>query len=394
MNDAIDKIQFSDDADLDAERDPEDLGRAQSTGGGPAKPHKPFPLMKLMGGIGAVSVVLVVGAVGLVKVLQQPKQSQDQFGSVPQPQMAAGANVQPATQGGIAQIGAPCAPNGLMAQSPTGIVYCQAGVWAQGNVGAVQSAQGQAPLPQGQFPQQTSSNMAPQGTQNSTTSPNAPVTNQFATTQQQVGNDVNPVGPVPHRVGPADAAQPAQTSGATGQQASASTVTADHAPQAASGDVATQLAAMQATIAELQKQLAGKNVRPAAKSAARAKNGTQKAVPVQAASADTAEQDEGETTVAPAPRHDRVARATRHTKKTASSGDKSKPDTSYVVTGMIGTRAFITKKGSNDVNPDSTVSVGDTLDDGRKVLSVDPKTKRVWLSGNQYISTGSAGGDE
>ncbi|HEP6430561.1 TPA: hypothetical protein VDB83_004884 [Burkholderia cenocepacia] len=390
MNDAIDTIRFSDDSDHDSERDPEDLVRAQPTGGGPAKPHKPFPLMKLMGGIGAVSVVLVVGAVGLAKVLQQPKQSQDQFGSVPQPQMAAGANVQPP----LAQIGAPCAPNGLIAQAASGRAFCMSGVWAQGDTAGPLAPQGQAPLPQGQYAQQAASSMAPQGQQVAATVANAPVGNQFATTQQQVGGDANPIGPVPHRTGPADVVQPVQTGGASGQQTSATTAAADHATQAASSDVATQLAAMQATIAELQKQLAGKGARPVSKSAAHAKKETQKAAPVQTASADDAEQGDGETTVATAPHRERATRAKAHAKKTASTADKSKPDTSYVVTGMIGTRAFITKKGGNDVNPDSTVAVGDTLDDGRKVLSVDPKTKRVWLSGNQYISTGGAGGDE
>ncbi|MEX3555121.1 MAG: hypothetical protein VB131_00295 [Burkholderia gladioli] len=388
MNDAIDTIRFSEDSDHDSERDPEDLTRAQPTGGGPAKPHKPFPLMKLMGGIGAVAVVLVVGAVGLAKVLQQPKQ-QDQFVSVPQPQMGAGANVPP-----LAQIGAPCAPNGLMAQSATGIAYCQGGVWVQGNPGAVQAGQGQAPLPQGQFAQQAPSSMTPQGQQIAATAPSAPVANQFASPQQQVGNDANPIGPVPHRSGPADAVQQVQAGGTSVQQAAATTAAVDHAPQAASSDVATQLAAMQATIAELQKQLAGKSARPVTKSAVHAKREAQKAAAVQAASADEAEQGDGEATAATAPHRERATRAKPHAKKGSSAADKGKPDTSYVVTGMIGTRAFITKKGGNDVNPDSTVAVGDTLDDGRKVLSVDPKTKRVWLSGNQYISTGSAGSDE
>ncbi|WP_334043557.1 hypothetical protein [Burkholderia ambifaria] len=390
MNDAIDTIRFSEDSDHDDERDPEDLARAQPTGGGPAKPHKPFPLMKLMGGIGAVSVVLVVGAVGLAKVLQQPKQSQDQFGSVPQPQMGAGASVPPP----LAQIGAPCAPNGLIAQAATGRAFCMSGVWAQENSPGTLTPQGQAPLPQGQYAQQAASSMPPQGQQIAATVPNAPVGSQFASTQQQAVNDASPIGPVPHRAGPADAVQPAQTGGASGQQAAANTAAVDHAPQAASADVATQLAAMQATIAELQKQLAGRGARPVVKSAVHVKKEAQKAAPVQAATGEDAEQGDGEATTATVTRREKVTRAKPHAKKTASSGDKGKPDTSYVVTGMIGTRAFITKKGGNDVNPDSTVAVGDTLDDGRKVLSVDPKTKRVWLSGNQYISTGNAGGDE
>ncbi|MBN3729361.1 hypothetical protein [Burkholderia sp. Tr-20390] len=388
MTDAIREIRFSDDPENE-DRDPEDLAPVQPTGGGPAKPHKPFPLGKLMGGIGAVAVVLVVGSVGLVKVLQ-PKPQSDQFTNVPQPQMSAGVSAQSA----IVQIGAPCAPNGLMGQSPVGVAYCQGGMWtstAQGHSGGQQGAPMQPPLPQGQYLQPQPQSMAAQSQQSVTAAQNAGVAGQLAV---QNGGDPNPMGPVPHRtVGGAEMAS-AKTEAPGGQQRVATATGPDQTQQAASGDIAAQLAAMQATIADLQKQLAGKNGRAAPKSANHPTKSVKKSAPIQTAAAEDAEQADGDAGAAPAPHHERVVRMKAHTKKAATTGDKGKPDTSYVVTGMIGTRAFITKKGGNDVNPDSTVAVGDTLDDGRKVLSVDPKTKRVWLSGNQYISTGGAGSDE
>ncbi|KVV07469.1 hypothetical protein [Burkholderia ubonensis] len=383
MTDVIDTIQFSEDRDSD-ERDPEDSAFAAPTGGGPAKAHKPFPLMKLMGGIAAAAVVLIVGAVGLTKVLQ-PKATQDQFSSIPQPQVSAAGN----TQSVLVQIGTGCAPNGLMGQSAMGVAFCQGGVWTSGQAAAAQSAQSaqmQPPLPQGQFATpQPQAGMA-QVQQPMAAGPNAGVGGQYATPQQAATNEPNPVGPVPHRAGPGDAVPTAQTDGAASQQRPAAT----GAVQAATGDVAAQLAAMQATIAELQKQLAGKSGGVAAKVAGHAKKEAPKAVTSQA-SADEVEQADSDANAAPSPHRQRVKHAKAHPKKAANSGEKGKPDASYVVTGMIGTRAFIAKKGGNDVNPDSTVAVGDTLDDGRKVLSVDPKTKRVWLSGNQYISTGTTG---
>lgn len=72
-------------------------------------------------------------------------------------------------------------------------------------------------------------------------------------------------------------------------------------------------------------------------------------------------------------------------------GDKSGQDSSYTLTGMIDNRAFVSRNGSADVNSAMTLAPGDTLDDGRKVLQIDPKTRRVWLSGGSFIGVAPDG---
>lgn len=104
----------------------------------------------------------------------------------------------------------------------------------------------------------------------------------------------------------------------------------------------------------------------------------------QEASADTQDGQDAEKPVAPS----RAPRKGKAATKTAKA-DKFTRDGGHVLTGMIDNRAFVSRTSGGDVNPAAVYAPGDTLEDGRKILSIDGKNKRVWLEGGQYIGTDS-----
>ena len=132
-------------------------------------------------------------------------------------------------------------------------------------------------------------------------------------------------------------------------------------------------------LAVLKKQGAGNEI----KRSAAPKAGATRSAPTHT------EKEEGTEEAEARPSHTSRAKAARASTKSASGEpEKAKQETAYAVTGMIGGRGFITKRGGNDVNPDLSVAAGETLPDGRKITMVDQKLKRVWLSDGKYISTG------
>lgn len=99
---------------------------------------------------------------------------------------------------------------------------------------------------------------------------------------------------------------------------------------------------------------------------------------------------------APAQKHAAPAPRQKATGGGQAKRDGATEDTSYVLTGMIGDRAFIAKKGASDVNGGASVVAGDVLEDGRQVVMVDAKQKRVWVKGKrgaEFIG-GEASGNE
>ncbi|CAE6794316.1 hypothetical protein R70006_04998 [Paraburkholderia domus] len=366
---------------------------------GGKKPVKPFPLGKVLGGSVSVLVICGVGAAFIGNALK-PKANQDQFSSsIPQPSIASQA-VQPGTPqyGNPAALAAqpqqayqpPPLPNAQMAQqgAPAGM---------------------QVPVAQQQMPQQAAQQSVAQpamqaagsmGAANGspsagTVQPAYAQQGQIAQTQsQQAQNDVTGAQVSPPQAQPVNAApanpvttqvaqQPAQPAAQPDTQRAA-------APVPASADMATQLAQLQRTVERLEKQLSTNGREPKHVKAAQAP----RAAPAADADADAQSSDDQQAASAAPDHADRAQHGRANKKKRgekAVAGDNNKQDTSYVLTGMIGGRAFISKKGGSDVNPDDSVVAGGALDDGRKVIMVDQKLKRVWLSGGQYISADGTG---
>ncbi|TKC90156.1 hypothetical protein FAZ69_08385 [Trinickia terrae] len=372
MSGTIDQNPFAFEQDLDALEG--QLGEAADTGGqGPAKapgkaPPKPFPLKLFAIGFGTF-IVLLGGA--FVLTLKRASPAQEQMQAIPQPQMAAPAaqavpplppGVPPGAQG-MQQSWAPAQPPMAPpqnAQSPQG----QPGVFPAAPPAADPSAavqQGQAVAP--------GANVQPMI---------------VAPGQQPIQAQPAAVQPTPAQPAEAQsmAAQPAPAAAVHRKRGAAWSDAAGGQPIGPEPTAAPKLAAAmsdgsQQQIAELRRQVAELTNRLNQMSAGNG-NGAQ------------AQAEASGDAAAPAPAKPEKRRAHEAHKakgaKAAKTGAAANDqDSGYVLTGMIDNRAFVARKGSGDVNASLTLAPGDKLDDGRKVIQVDAKNRRVWLSGGKYI---------
>jgi hypothetical protein len=413
----MDQIPFPEDEEQQ-ENEPFNGGNGRGRqSGSPAKAaYKPVPLGKILGITAGALVALLIVTILIAKMMSKPK-AQEEFGAaIPQPTMTSEPVAQnqptPAGQGPTAaQAGQFAGQMQQQAMSPNGQPMNNGG-----QPGQFVSGNQQPGSPVGQAPQYATA----QPTNVQTAANNGIATPQPATAgsmqPQFEPGAVQPlqpqaVAPQPMQqqaaqqqsgqqgFGPAMNQQPAPMAQTTSPQAGGSAQTptlpqgvvspgqgaqAEAAPRAsaalsASDSIENQIAALRTAVEQIQRRLA----QMPAPSARRVHG-----APVQVAKADAG------TTADPAPatpveqeHPDRQTRVRPITKRATVDADKSgHQDMTYVLTGTIGGRAFIQKKGSTDVNPDMSVVAGGTLEDGRKVIMVDEKLRRVWLSGNQYIA--------
>lgn len=368
MSGTIDPEMFPGESEFDALNS--NLGGAPEAGaqGGAKGPVKPFPIMKFLIGFGLF--ILVLGG-AFIFTMKRGSSSQDQMQSIPQPQMAAPApqNVPPLPQGGLppgAQQGMGGNPNVVQPQMQTGM-QPQVGMQPQQGMqaGVPPSPVAEPPAVGQQAPGGQYAQPQPQLAQAQ------PVVSQPSPVQSISANVAQPqpalaqpvaVAKQHHRHGAVtDAGQP------IGPEPTAAPSGTGTAPDP------SQIAALRQQIDDLSKrlnQLGGSNGTQARSEAA------------PDSPAPTAKHREHTR-----PAH--KAKTAKGTKVAVSSGSQ---DGGYVLTGMIDNRAFVSRKGTGDVNSSITLAPGDKLDDGRQVIQVDAKNRRVWLSGGKYIGLPSVQG--
>jgi hypothetical protein len=364
----IDQEPFATEQDLDSLE--QQLGGQSNAGGeGAAKrPAKQFPLMLFLGGFGVFVAIL---ALAFVLTLKHGPSNQDQMQSIPQPQMGVPApqSLPPLPQGGIpraAQGGQQAWPSAQPGGNPAQITQVQQAQPGMVQPQGVQPVQGAtpdmtAPAPMAVGPSGAALEAQPAVAQPSPVQPAVSPT----TAEQYAQQAPAPVAAVRHKRGNA-------ASDGTGAQP----VGAE--PTAAPKYAGTPVVANQQQIAEIRRQLAALTTRLNQLGASDG-DSTQ-------AQAD----DSGDSTAPTQPKsekHRDHARAAHKGKgaKVAKADASAGQDSGYVLTGMIDNRAFVSRKGSGDVNASLTLAPGDKLDDGRKVVQVDAKNRRVWLSGGKYI---------
>jgi len=371
--------------------------------GSTKKPHKPFPILWVAGGAGVLMLALLSFAGWTF--LSHRSEPADQMTEMPQPriQSIAQQQQQQQQQPQMQQV-VPVQPP-LPPQNPS---YGQGqGVPGIPQQPAEMAAQSVSTL------QSTSSgvgNYPPQSVQASQHAPALQAAVPVAQTQQEVQTSpqppLNSAPTIVQPVAPSQAASPQQGMPATQTQAQDPQSRAQ--PLAAnSGRVpvaAPDIAKLQSDVAALTKQL--KEIRSAMDSRAPvAPKSTKSTKPAKAIKSEDAEAstdtpvDESKSTLSEGEAEDATPaptkRPAKHAGRKGRAGksqvvEAASRDDGYTLTGAIGNRAFVSRKGGSDVNGDMSLVAGDTLDDGRKVLMVDAKNKKVWLSGNKFISIGDS----
>jgi hypothetical protein len=350
--------------------DLEDMAGSPQVGAAPGgkPPVKPFPIKWV--GVGLGGLIVVLGGLFVLSSMKGHHSDGDDMQALPQPQMQA---AQPAAQPASPQV--PPLPPGAVPGGQPGWqgqvpgqpqAGMQPGAPMNGIPQPVQAAPGSMQPQYGQQPMQP-------GMQPGVPNGQTPVMQQLTQPGMQPGQpqyaqpqpaiqQPQPVQPV--GVGPDQGQAQQQPIGPTPTPARRAVL---HPAAAA---VSPEVAQIRTQIEALQHQLNQLTGNSAA------------------ASADTAT-DGGASDAAatPAKHREHPARVARGkgAKARAAASNKPAQDNGYELTSMINNQAFVTKKGSGDVNASITLAPGATLDDGRKVVQVDGKGRRVWLSDGKYI---------
>lgn len=335
--------------------------------------RKPFPILKVVGGtLGGMFVITVVAYFGL-RATATPAPANQFDNAIPQPSMAAAP---PPTSVMVSPQGQGMAPQPAAVQQmpqPQAMPLPQPQMaGAQGVASAqVQTPQAGMASPNGVV--QPTGGM-PQGT---TMQPGAgapATTTQTVQGQQTTGAaDASNVTPI------------AQSSNQPMAAPASTTVAAGPTNQ----EVLDKLSQLTAQVEILRAKLDAKNTAPQAPAHVVA---AEKPKSVDAGDS----QASAPKAKAPAQKHAAPAPRQKVPGSAQAKRDAATEDASYVLTGMIGDRAFIAKKGASDVNGGASVVAGDVLEDGRQVVMVDAKQKRVWVKGKrgaEYIG-GEASGNE
>ncbi|ODP35059.1 hypothetical protein [Pandoraea sp. ISTKB] len=352
------------------------------TGAARESVRKPFPILKVVGGtLGGMVVITVVAYFGL-RMTATPAPTNQFDSAIPQPAIAAVPQPAPVM----------VSPHGQ-------------GMTPQ-QTGAQQMAQPQlqpmpVPQPQPQLQLQPQMVSGQAGAAAAT-----PATPAGMATPVGVVQQAGAMVPGPMMQAGAGAlttvTQTARSQQATGATDSSNAVVAaqnPNQPMAASTvatpsagptnqEVLDKLAQLTVQVQSLRAKLEDKSAAPQAQTHAVA------AEKPKAADAGDAQASQSKVK-APAQKHVASAQRPKAT-GVQTKRDAATEDTGYVLSGMIGDRAFITKRGASDVNGGASVVAGDVLDDGRQVVMVDAKQKRVWLKGKrgaEFIG-GEASGNE
>jgi hypothetical protein len=358
--------------------DLEDMAGSPQVGAAPGgkPPVKPFPIKWVSIGFGGLIVVL--GGLFIVSSMKSHHSEGDDMQALPQPQMQA---AQPQAQPSSPQVpplppgAVPGGQPGWQGQVPGQIhdqpqAGMQPGAPMNGIPQPVQATPGSMQPQYGQQPMQPG---APNG--------QAPVMQQLMQPGMQPGQ---PQYPQPQ---PAiQQSQPFQPVSAGPDQGQPQPIGPTPTParravlHPAAAAVSPEVAQIKNEIEALQHQL---NQLTGSSTAA--------------ASADTAaEGGASEAAATPAKRREHSAKVAKGkgAKARAAASNKPAQDSGYELTSMINNQAFVTKKGSGDVNASITLVPGATLDDGRKVVQVDGKGRRVWLSDGKYIGLPGDSGNQ
>ncbi|MCA8228174.1 hypothetical protein [Burkholderia vietnamiensis] len=360
MSGTIEQFPFGDENDgLDALAGENPPAPGGQQGGKP--PVKQFPIKLFMIAFGSFVVVMVVLIV-VMGMMKRHSAAADQMSEVPPqpqiqvPQQPVPNQIPPLPMGGMPQPGYQPGMSGMNPQAPQ-----------QGPAQPVAAPQPDTGAPQtGQATPQPQQVAAPQsataGPQPGQPTPQA---------QQVDAQAVHPSGAPQTRqpVGPEPTPEPKR-----GVQ----TIDANQAPDVTA--LQRQLARLQAEVDALRRDGGGRQAPNivAAKSTAGDADANGDA---EGATQDTS----SESKPLAHQRHAHEKRKPRGAQKEAAKSAGGKADTSYVLTGMVDNMAFVSRTGTGDVNSSTKLSPGDKLDDGRKVLQVDAKNRRVWLSGGSYI---------
>lgn len=360
MSGTIEQFPFGDETDgLDALTGENPPAPGGQPGGKP--PVKQFPIKLFMIGFGGFVVVMVILIV-VMGLMKRHSAAADQMSEVaPQPQIQAPQQptpnqIPPLPLGGMPQPGYQPGMSGMNPQAPQ-----------QGPAQPVAAPQPYTGAPQ-------TGQAAPQPQQVAAPQPDsaAPQPGQPTPQAQQVdAQAVRPIAAPQARqlLGPEPTPEP---------QRGAHTNDANQAPDVTA--LQKQLTKLQAEVDALRRDGRGRQVSniAAAKSSA--------------GDADASGDAEGATQDMPSEskpsvhqRHAHEKRKPRGAQKEAAKSAGGNADAGYVLTGMVDNMAFVSRTGTGDVNSSMKLSPGDKLDDGRKVLQVDAKNRRVWLSGGSYI---------
>lgn len=369
MSGTIEQFPFGDENDgLDALAG----GNPPTPGGQPGgkPPVKQFPIKLFMIGFGSFVVVMVILIV-VMGMMKRHSAAADQMAEVPpQPQMQAPqqpapSQVPPLPPGGMPQPAYQAGMNGMNPQPPQQVVSA----YAQPATSAMQPTSVQPVVT-------SSSPVTQQGPAQPVAAPPpdtaAPQLVQATPQPQSVA--AQPAQPVaaqqsPQPLGPEPTPEPKH---------GAHPIDANQAPDVAA--LQRQLTKLQGELDALRRDGGGRKVSniAAAKSVADDADANGDA---EGAAQDTSK--ESKPSVHQRNAHEK--RKPRGAQKEATKSAGGKADTGYVLTGMVDNMAFVSRTGTGDVNSSMKLSPGDKLDDGRKVLQVDAKNRRVWLSGGSYI---------
>ncbi|UEC05568.1 hypothetical protein [Burkholderia vietnamiensis] len=369
MSGTIEQFPFGDENDgLDALAGENPPAPGGQPGGKP--PVKQFPIKLFMIGFGSFVVVMVILIV-VMGMMRRHSAAADQMADVPPqpqiqvPQPPAPSQVPPLPPGGMPQPAYQAGMNAMNPQAPQQVpsTYAQPATPTMQPTPVQSVATPSSPVTQ-QGPAQPVA--APQP---DTAAPQ-PVQ---ATPQPQpvAAQSAQPVAPqqTPQPLGPEPTPEPKHGAHPTA---------ANQAPDVTA--LQRQLTKLQAELDTLRRDGGGRKVAniAAAKSTAgdADENGD-----AEGATQDTS----SESKPLAHQRHAHEKRKPRGAQKEAAKSAGGKADTSYVLTGMVDNMAFVSRTGTGDVNSSMKLSPGDKLDDGRKVLQVDAKNRRVWLSGGSYI---------
>ncbi|WP_157131291.1 hypothetical protein [Burkholderia pseudomallei] len=359
MSGTIEQFPFGEENDgLDALAGGNPPAPGGQQGGKP--PVKQFPIKLFMIGFGSFVVVMVILIV-VMGMLKRHSAAADQMSEVaPQPQIQAPqqpAPIQtpPLPPGGLPQPGYQPGMSGMkpqaLQQGPAQPVAAP-----QFDTGAPETGQ-VAPQPQQAAAQQP----YPAGPQPGQPTPQAQQIDAQAVHPSAAPQTRQPLGPEP-------TPEPKR-----GVQAN----DANPAPDVTA--LQKQVAKLQAEVEALQRGGGGRQVSIAAAKSSAGDAGAN-------GDAEGPTQDmSSESKPSTHQRHAHEKRKPRGGQKEAAKSTGGKADAGYVLTGMVDNMAFVSRAGTGDVNSSMKLSPGDKLDDGRKVLQVDAKNRRVWLSGGSYI---------
>ncbi|MDM8356506.1 hypothetical protein [Pandoraea communis] len=347
---------------LDLEKDdrPEPMAGAAAT-----NVRKPFPYLKVVGGtLGGLVGITVLAYFGL-RMTASPAPSNQFDNAIPQPTMTAAPQPTPVM---VSPQGQGMAPQQVVVQQmPQPQMMPGPQPQVAGGQGGVS-----APLPTPQVGMTTQGGVVQQ----------AEGLPQGATMQPGAGT--------PSTV--AQSAQPQPTTGAAAPSHVMAVAQNPSPPMGASTSAGPSNQEVLEKLAQLSAQM----------EILRAKLDDKKAAPQAQAHVVAAEKPKSADATDAQPSTPKAkAPAQKHAPRQKTTGaqvkrDGATEDTSYVLTGMIGDRAFIAKKGASDVNGGASVVAGDVLEDGRQVVMVDAKQKRVWVKGKrgaEFIGGETTGND-